>query len=534
MSTRTLLWRRVRSSALAALAAATLVATASPAGAADAPAGGAPADATGHGMRGAFAHAAAEYGVPRDLLVAVGYGETRLDGHDGAPSHANGYGVMHLVSQPGRHVLQRASELTGTSRPVLRHDDTANIHGGAAVLRDLADNAGMDAAERRDLDAWYPVVARYSGATSRPVARLYADTVYRFLADGLRARTPDGERIAVAAQDVAPERGPLADVRSLDDPAPAGPAGLQSADYPPAQWVPADPSNYADGRSSSITHVVVHVTQGSYAGTINWFQNPDADVSAHYVVRSSDGQVTQMVRDADTAWHARSGNPYSIGIEHEGYVDDPTWFTDAMYRASAALTEHLCDTYGIPKDRTHIVGHSEVPNNDHTDPGPYWDWDYYMQLVGGSTQAPPQLNFASYSTLQQGSQGAQVEAAQYLLNQNGFDAGAVDGVFGSGTEAAVSDFQADRGLQADGVVGSRTWTALLSAGTTPLLQNGSSGPDVTRLQRALTAALGRTVDTDGLFGPATEDAVRDYQTDRGLGVDGIVGSESWNALQSGL
>jgi hypothetical protein len=61
-------------------------------------------------------------------------------------------------------------------------------------------------------------------------------------------------------------------------------------------------------------------------------------VSSHYVVRSSDGQITQMVAEKDTAWHARSANPYSIGIEHEGYVDQPSWFTDAMYRSSAALT----------------------------------------------------------------------------------------------------------------------------------------------------------------------------------------------------
>ena len=41
------------------------------------------------------------------------------------------------------------------------------------------------------------------------------------------------------------------------------------------------------------------------------------------MVRSSDGQVTQMVREYQKAWHARSANPYSIGIEHEGYVRQP-------------------------------------------------------------------------------------------------------------------------------------------------------------------------------------------------------------------
>ncbi|GAA2387940.1 hypothetical protein GCM10010420_08860 [Streptomyces glaucosporus] len=520
---------------LGGLAAAALLLTGGPAGAApaDGPAPSAP-------VNRAFARAAEEFQVPRDLLVAVGYGESRLDDHGGKPSHAGGYGVMHLVDNPVHRTLEEAAELTGEPEADLRRDTAANVLGAAAVLRAYADESGLDAAERRDPDAWYPVVARYGGADDARTARLYADAVYDFLADGFSALTPAGERVTVEPRDVDPELGRYAEVRPLGDP--AGPAaspessgtGALSTDYPPALWAPAHSGNYTAGRTSPITHIVVHVTQGSYAGAIGWFQNPDADVSAHYVIRSFDGQVTQTVRDRDTAWHARSGNPYSIGIEHEGYVDNPAWFTDAMYRSSAALTRHLCDRHGIPRDRAHIVGHHEVPGNDHTDPGPNWNWTYYMQLVrGGDATAPVQLDFASYGTLRSGSTGAQVKAAQHLLNQNGFDAGAVDGVFGAATEGAVRAFQRNRGLTADGAVGARTWTALLSAGATPTLRQGSSGEDVRRLQRALTAALGRTVGTDGLFGQATDTAVRDYQRTRGLAVDGIVGAGTWGALQAG-
>ena len=67
----------------------------------------------------------------------------------------------------------------------------------------------------------------------------------------------------------------------------------------------------------------------------------------------------------------------------------------------------------------------------------------------------------------------------------------------------------------------------------PSLRDGSSGEAVSRLQRALTAALGRTVDIDGQFGPNTEQAVEDYQAAVGLDVDGIVGPDTWTALQSG-
>ncbi|MEV6103515.1 glycoside hydrolase domain-containing protein [Streptomyces sp. NPDC051940] len=143
------------------------------------------------------------------------------------------------------------------------------------------------------------------------------------------------------------------------------------------------------------------------------------------------------------------------------------------------------------------------------------------------------LNFSAYSTIQSGATGGLVSAAQCLLEAAGFDPGPIDGIFGSGTTTAAKNFQTSKGLTADGVIGPKTWTALLSRGSTPTIQNGSTGEAVTRLQRALTAALGRTIAIDGDFGPGTEQGVRDYQSSRGLGVDGIVGPATWAALQSG-
>src|SRR4029453_16037003 len=99
----------------------------------------------------------------------------------------------------------------------------------------------------------------------------------------------------------------------------------------------------------------IHVMDGYYAGTISWFKNCANLVSAHYLVRSSDGQVTQMVHEADMARHARaSSNPYTVGIENEGQTNDPSWYTDAMYNSSAAITRNVCDRLGI--DRTKVYG----------------------------------------------------------------------------------------------------------------------------------------------------------------------------------
>lgn len=157
-------------------------------------------------------------------------------------------------------------------------------------------------------------------------------------------------------------------------------------DYPAAHWTPASTSNYtASTRPSAypVQYVIIHVTQETFTDAVKIFQNPAKQVSAHYVVRSGDGYVAQCVREKNIAWHAGNWdyNTRSIGIEHEGWVDKPEYFTDAMYTKSALLTASVCDRYGITKDRSHILGHVQVPGTDHTDPGPNWDWVKYIRMV---------------------------------------------------------------------------------------------------------------------------------------------------------
>ncbi|MFJ6569585.1 N-acetylmuramoyl-L-alanine amidase [Streptomyces sp. NPDC091292] len=163
-------------------------------------------------------------------------------------------------------------------------------------------------------------------------------------------------------------------------------AQAQAVDYPSAESLPASTSNYTvSSRPSSypVNYVVIHVTQETWADAVAIFRNPAKKVSAHYVVRSADGHIGQCVREKDIAWHAGNWdyNTRSIGIEHEGWVDKPEYFTNALYERSAALTAAICTKYGIPRDREHIIGHVQVPGTDHTDPGPYWDWSRYIRMV---------------------------------------------------------------------------------------------------------------------------------------------------------
>ncbi|MCX4513437.1 N-acetylmuramoyl-L-alanine amidase [Streptomyces sp. NBC_01619] len=164
-------------------------------------------------------------------------------------------------------------------------------------------------------------------------------------------------------------------------------------DHAGAVWTAASRSNWrrADRPDDyTIDRVVIHVVQGSYRTALRVFKDPGHGAAAHYVV-GKDGRVAQMIRELDVAFHAgnRGVNERSIGIEHEGFVDRPRDFTDAMYASSARLTAGICRRYGIPVDREHIIGHVEVPGTDHTDPGPHWDWDRYIRLVRAVPAASP-------------------------------------------------------------------------------------------------------------------------------------------------
>ncbi len=331
-------------------------------------------------LEATFEAAAAEYQVPVAVLKAIGYVETRL-GRTGGASMTGGWGVMHLVERDDWNMLERAAARTGVDPARLKVDPHANIRGAAAVLRDLADQSFRQYGDLSPNDPadFFHAVSLYPGIESATLAQAYATDVYTAMDKGFVAEREDGTVV------LSP---------TYTDWARHAPVGVRQdavKEYPGAyQWV-ASP-NFSYGRSS-YQYVVIHTMQGSYSGCISWFKNPASNVSAHYLVRSSDGQITQMVEHRNTAWHAQCYNGRSIGIEHEGYVQDPArWYTDAMYRESARLTRWIADRHGIPRDRSHIIGHVNVPpacnTGGHYDPGTGWNWTKYMSLVNGNAPTP--------------------------------------------------------------------------------------------------------------------------------------------------
>ncbi len=398
-----------------------------------------------------FARAYAAYPrIPRGTLEGIAFVQSRWahlrpEAHAGDDSHHHkppAYGVMGLYHGDGfADQVGEAAALLGVPAERVIADPATNVLAAAALLdQQLRHAPAGDASDAAAALAAYagfsPEGAAKSGAIDDYARASFAFDVLLALDrgvddNGIRiAETPIEWERAFAPDTLVKLNAPLVRLNVAEDlvetedyridpvseqlvrqgqAKAATDAEAKSDDYGPAIWNAAHSSNYTASRSQAISAVTIHTAQGSYAGTISWFKNASANVSAHYVIRSSDGQVTQMVRNAHTGWHVGNHNSYTLGIEHEGYVNNASWYTSAMYNASAALVRNFCSKYSaIPCNSAYsgaassgvvvlptsvkIKGHQHFSGQTHTDPGINWNWGHYYSLLnpggggGGTTR----------------------------------------------------------------------------------------------------------------------------------------------------
>ena len=363
----------------------------------------------------AFADASARYNVPQSWLLAIGYQQGRfepaeavdtdapaadpdgaltadapVDETDGttdaldvtdsnAPVRA--WGLMYLTDDQ----VARAADLTGYTTDELRTEHAANIEGAAALL------AGDDL--RAQTSAFLGV--------DGDAANLALEDLDGVLRDGFDVTTEDGEHLVL--QGTSPIEADIDE--TFDDAGNTTGVIERAGQYPARQWIRSP--NYSSRLGSPIRYIVIHDMEGTMAGAIQVFKNPANQTSAHYLVRSRDGHIVQMVHEGDDAWHAGHGwfNRHSIGIEHEGFANRRNgggYYNATLYKASAKLSCAIAVRYHIPVDRKHIFGHMNVPSNlashtlcsdargirgecggvsHHSDPGRYWNWHTYMHEV---------------------------------------------------------------------------------------------------------------------------------------------------------
>jgi peptidoglycan hydrolase-like protein with peptidoglycan-binding domain len=154
-----------------------------------------------------------------------------------------------------------------------------------------------------------------------------------------------------------------------------------------------------------------------------------------------------------------------------------------------------------------------------------------VDSTSGSNLAFAETSGLIKPTLRRGSTGQAVKELQQLLFHWQYYFGLIDGIFGVYVEMAVKEYQHRVFLPEDGIVGSLTWQALYSgAPIKPILMMGSSGNDVKIVQNVLKLNGYYFGTVDGFFGPMTKVAVIQFQTNKGLPADGIVGNRTWHAL----
>ena len=307
-----------------------------------------------------FQQAAIEFQVPQGVLEATGYMETRWGPRATSPSVDYAYGIMGLRDSPLSQTLKEAAAITGQSRRSLIGDDVENIRGAAAVLSTYFDQDNPTRHSAGVPDPWAAVLSRYTGITSLDLKVGHQDAFRKLIEDNKDRRRP-----------------------SRRSSQPAVCTGLQYSGV--TNFVAAHSSKLKEANrpfDHNIDRIVIHVAEGSYWGSLSWWaENNGVIASAHYIV-GMDGAVGQAVCEEHIAYHAGNSvyNARSVGVEHEGFVETGGW-TDEQLEESANLVTDLADFYTIPLDRTHIMGHSEVPNATHTDPGDLWDWCAYMRRL---------------------------------------------------------------------------------------------------------------------------------------------------------
>jgi hypothetical protein len=239
------------------------------------------------------------------------------------------------------------------------------------------------------------------------------------------------------------------------------------------------------------------------------------------------------------SWQGISGNSNMFGIEAEnrGYASDP-WpqvQLDAYYKICKALID------GIEVGADRVCGHKEWAPGRKVDPHTL-DMNEFRNSVanaGGTAPAPapapePAPNTPDDGLWRLGDTGDKVREIQNNCNFWGWDAGAVDGIFGPATEAAVKRMQSILKIPADGIWGPQTEAAYhafvyamieWNKQQRPTLRRGDRGEWVKTAQRALGGLV-----ADGIFGNATHARTVRVQRLKGLVADGIIGPKTWNAI----
>ena len=229
----------------------------------------------------------------------------------------------------------------------------------------------------------------------------------------------------------------------------------------------------------------------------------------HFLVRK-DGKIYRLRPEDKVGAHAYGSNYNSIGVCFEGdYMVEN--MPEEETKAGQELVAYLKNKYGISE----VEVHKRV--NATSCPGDNFPFNQIANATEIITPKPSE-------------ETGKIAQIQNALNEKyGLDID-VDNIYGNETKKALVkglqtelNKQFEGNLVVDGIFGTNTYNSCIN------VRKGAEG-NITYLIQAMLVCHSFDIDADGIFGPATEMAVRDFQSRNGLSVDGIVGKNTFNKL----
>jgi hypothetical protein len=388
-----------------------------------------------------------------------------------------------------------------------------------------------------EMDVWretspYGGIGIYTSGVNR-----FCDVQENLSAEWVAEQTARGWRLlplhvglqAACRRDV--KRWELIDADPADDYAAARRQGREQADE-----AVAAATSYGIGRGSTLWYDLeafdidnTNCRLSALALVTAWTHRlHDAGYDSGYYSSAASG--IRMLDDARRAGTSRADLPDRIWVAHYVHRDSPcklSWGTASTeYLADDAWARHRMRQYCGTHTETYGGVSMSIDSN-------YTDFGKGAVPTRIGPHCRVRIDFPHYPKLTRGERGDTVRAAQCFLRRAHHYDGRINGRFNGATARATKRFQRSAAIPVTATMNGRTWTALLSRGTDPLLKYGSRNDAVRRLQRALNVAVKARLDVDGVFARETMRAVKDYQRARGLRRTGVVTDEVWALLQAG-
>lgn len=293
--------------------------------------------------------------------------------------------------------------------------------------------------------------------------------------------------------------------------------------------------NYNPMTNKKNEFIVIH-----YVGAVStaknnadYFQNEDRGASANYFVDEND--IYRVVKDTDKAWHVGGADKYynncrnsnSIGIEMCCYKNgEKLDVKKSVINRTVELTKELMNKYNIPAEN--VVRHYDVTHKKC--PAPFLDdearWSDFKAKLGASDG---NISIPKEEPQENETMGIIAKIQSTLNSRYGLSI-AVDNIYGTETKKAMVkglqtelNTQFGRGIAVDGIFGTNTYNACVN------VRKGAEG-NITYLIQSMLVCRSFDIGVDGIFGSATESAVRDFQKQSGIAVDGIVGKNTFQKL----